>query len=436
MRWHWTAGIAVAALASAACIPDEVAPPPPASSPAPDASTPVPKDGTGDLSANGLDDAANVDQKQLLATVDSMKTELRDKPRDFGVNVALGNLYYDNNRFIDAIEYYTDGLKLAAETEKQLNDLTASKSFDPKAPVPASCRLMEPTAKEAKDGPHLRALENVVAGAKALAETDPKGSVACLGQLLPMISNVHARRGNSWYLIGNADRAQGDHAAALALDPDNAEALFFSGALVLETAKGDAVKLAQGKAYWEKLLKVAPNHPRADLVRKTLPRIDQLFGPNANAGHPPTGDGQPGEDEEPAAAPQLPAGMMQAMQNVQHTPEMDAQLDKTTEEGEALLQKQQWQEALDTFKRVMPLRPSGRIALDLGIALRELGKPTAERVLTQATRMPGGDPQRARYELAVFYEKKDPQQAKTIYADLVNDPKVGADAKARLARLP
>jgi tetratricopeptide (TPR) repeat protein len=277
----------------------------------------------------------------------------------------------------------------------------------------------------------MRQFEQVVVAAKALEPTDPAGAAACMGQLAQLVATIHARRGNSWYLIGNPDKAREDHALALALNPKDVEALFFSGAMALETAHGDKAKMAEGKAYWERLLKVAPDHPRAALVRETIPRIEELFGAKPGMeGRPAMADQGSG-----ASAPMLPPGMADSMQQVKHTPEMDAQLDKTTEAGEELLKKGEWQQALDTFKQVMPLRPSGRIALDMGIALRELGKPTAERVLMNATQMPGGDNERAKFELAILYEKTNPAQARELLQGLTGDPKLGADARARLAKL-
>jgi len=71
----------------------------------------------------------------------------------------------------------------------------------------------------------------------------------------------------------------------------------------------------------------------------------------------------------------------------------------------------------------------------MGIALRELGKPTAERVLMNATKMPGADPARATLELAKFYEKSDVPQAKALLQQITSDPKYGAEAKTRLGKL-
>ena len=140
------------------------------------------------------------------------------------------------------------------------------------------------------------------------------------------------------------------------------------------------------------------------------------------------------EGAAPGPAP-LSAGVAEAASNVKLTPELSRQLDETLAGGEKLLTEAKWQEALDTFKGVMPLRPDGRVALGLGIALRELGKPTAERVLTQAMRMPGGDAPRATYELALFYEKADAAKARSLFESLASDSNWGPKSKVRLAGL-
>lgn len=420
------ATLALTALSLSGCIPEEAAPPAQPAESAPD-KAPAGGDVRTAPTAGAAVATPPNDSKSLLATVEAMKDQLKDRPRDFNVDAALGNLFYDNGKYIDAIEYYTSALaRIAPKT-----------SFEGVAgSLPAGCKLESSDKaadnKAANDkpdggpGPHPRSAEEAAAFADSIASTNPAGATACLKQLVPALANAYSRRGNSWYLIGNVDKARVDHIAALKLDPNNPDALFFSGAVEMETARGDPAKLAAGKAFWERLLKVAPDHPRSELVRQTLPRANELFG--APARGMPSGGGT-------ASAPALPAGLADSMQKVEHTPEMEAQLDKTTAEAEAMLDKQQWQAALDTLKQVMPLRPSGRTALGMGIALRELGKPTAERVLMQATRLPGGDPPRAKYELAIFYKKSDPAQAKALFQEVADDPKIGPKAKAELALL-
>lgn len=410
----------LAALALAGCIPEEGPPKaaPPVAAPA--------------KVAPELD---GKDSKALLQAVEALKGRLEDRPRDFTIDLALGNLFYDNGRYVEALEYYRDAANLGAAAEKTLlalRDKPAARARD----LPAACRPDEPAAAPAH-GPKSRPLEALAAAAAAQLPADGPLAVACWRQLVPALAGLHARAGNSWYLAGNPDKAGDEHQAALALDPDQPESLFFRGAHLLEGARGDPARLAGGRAEWEHLLRVAPDHPRAAIVRETLPRIDELFG-----AHPPPADApataagpSPARGAEPEGPGPLPAGVEQAMQHVPMTPESAAVLDQKLADGDVLLARGDWQAALDAFKAVMPLRPDGRVALGLGVALRELGKPTAERVLLQAARMPGGDPARARFELAIFYEKGSPDQARALYAGLLDDPKAGPLAKARLARL-
>jgi tetratricopeptide (TPR) repeat protein len=380
-------------LVLAACIPDE--------GPAPAAQPP----------AAVADDVS----KGLLQTVDSLKDELKGRPRDFGINLALGNLYFDNGRYVDALGYYRDALALVAEAEGRLLQAKSRPA------APADCRVEPSTG--GKSG---RSVEQVLQQASA---RPGEGALACLAGLVPSMANVRARQGNAWYLAGNADKAREAHDTALRLDPDQPEALFFRGANLLESARGDEAKLAEGRAVWVRLVKVAPDHPRALVAKETLPRIGELFGKRPEAPAPASR-----EATMKGPAP-LPPGVAEAGRGVAMTPELSKQLDAKVVDGEKRLTEGRWQEALDAFKEVMPLRPDGRVALGLGVALRELGKPTAERVLTQAVRMPGGDAPRATYELAVFYAKTDAAKARTLFESIAADATWGAKAKERLGKL-
>lgn len=377
------------------------------------------------------------DPKQLLATVEALKDRLKDRPRDFNINAALGNLFYDNAKYIDAIEYFGDALVISNPIEARLLE---GADANPATVVPQACRLDAPSEDELAQGHKTRAFEAVVAAADALLETKPASAAACLAQLRPLVASVHARRGNSWYLAGNPEMAKKDHAFALALDDGHPEALFFMGALTLELSGGDDAQLEEGSGYWRRLLEIAPEHPRAEIVRSTLPQVRTLFGRRPDAGrvHPTQGEPvMPGAAPGTGGAPLAPLapGVAEAMAKVELTPELHAELDGKIEQGEAYLEQKKWQEALDTFMPVMPVRPSARLALGMGIALRELGKPSAERVLVQSGRMPGADVQRASFELAILYERTNPAQAKELYSQLAGDPLLGEQAAARLAAL-
>src|SRR5207248_6544908 len=137
-------------------------------------------------------------------------------------------------------------------------------------------------------------------------------ALRCLDSALEMAWAARARRGNALYLIGNPDSALAEHKRVLERSPDYPESLFFVGAILLEQSKGDKAKLAEGKKYWKRLLEVAPDHPRAALVRETLPRADEVFKPQAQmpVGHPPVGE--PGlPPGHPSVGPMAHAGPTQ-----------------------------------------------------------------------------------------------------------------------------
>jgi tetratricopeptide (TPR) repeat protein len=347
------------------------------------------------------------DTKGLLQTVDALEHELKGRARDFGINLALGNLYADNGRYVEALGYYRDAEAVVAGAEASLS------AAPRRPPPPADC-----LPRTAADTADRRSVEQVLQLAAARGGAE---GLACLAGLSSTLAQLHARQGNAWYLAGNADKARERHERALRLDPDEPESLFFRGADLLESSRGDVQKREAGRAAWERLVKVAADHPRAAVARETLPHIDELFGPKATA--------------PPAAPPPLPEGAAAASAAVERTPGLAQQLDARLAQGERLLADAKWQEALDTFKAVMPLRPDGRVALGMGIALRELGRPTAERVLTQATRLPGGDASRATYELAVLLEKQNRAKARSLLESLAADPAWGPKAQQRLAGL-
>ena len=158
------------------------------------------------------------DPKSLLAAVDQLQGALKAKPKTFEVLTALGNLYSENGRYLEAIDAYREALEKA-------------------------------TPREA-----------------------PSAVLA-----------VRARRANAYYLIGHADTALAEHRKVLAESKDYPESLFFVGAILLEKSGGEDQALAEGRKYWQRLLEVAPDHPRAAIARESLPKLKELFTPKPPA---------------------------------------------------------------------------------------------------------------------------------------------------------
>jgi tetratricopeptide (TPR) repeat protein len=340
------------------------------------------------------------DSRSLLAEVDRLKDQLKDKPKSFEVLSALGNLYYENGRYLEAVDAFRQAEELAAPAEAAWEALR-QKGVKPAAALPPECR---------RSGPEY-GLAQIAGAAQKLP---PPVEMRCLDAALEMALLARARRGNAFYLIGNPDSALAEHRKVLSRAPDYPESLFFVGAIVLEQSRGEKAKLAEGKKYWQRLLQVAPDHPRAVLVKDSLPRVEEIFKPRpASAlpqGHPQVtqNDLPPSDPPLPGLAPMAHAGpsaeevrnIADAVQNTERTPELEKGLDQLLAEGEKNLDEGRYQEARDAVVRVMPMRPNDpRTAAALGGAMRGLGRAEmARRTLSHALELDPRQP-RALYEM-------------------------------------
>ena len=380
------------------------------------------------------------DPKKLLAAVDQMAGQLKDKPKSFEVLSALGNLYYENGRYLEAADSFRLALAISAPVEAE-RDALLKKGIKPAAELPLACRRSGPTY----------GLTQIAAEARRLGQTDPAAALRCDEEALTAAIADRARRGNSLYLVGQPDGALAEHRRVLEEAPDYPESLFFVGAITLEQSHGDKAKLEEGKRYWRRLLEVAPDHPRADIVRQSLPKADELFGKKppqdgsaqAAGGLPPNhpsidaagagpfqgnaagspmahrganaeelpgpgmaGQGGPGANGS-GPSPETLRNVADAVSQTERTPELEKGLDDLTTQAEALLDTGKYQEARDKIVRVMPLRSQdARTAADMGAAMRGLGRDEmAERVLDRALELDPKQP-RALYELGRLSEAR------------------------------
>jgi tetratricopeptide (TPR) repeat protein len=349
--------------------------------------------------------------KALLAEVDRLKDQIKHKPKTFEVVSALGNLYYENGRYLEAVDAFREAEELAAPAQVEA-DALRKKGVKPVASLPAECR---------RSGPEY----GLARIAEAARKLDPPQQLRCLDNALDMALQDTARRGNSLYLVGNPDSALAEHRQVLARSPDYPESLFFVGAILLEQSNGDKKQLAEGKKHWQRLLKVAPDSPRATIVRETLPKADEVFKPRPEGqmpaghppvaqrddlppGHPPIGGGQPGAPmaHSGAQAPGEPSAeelrnLEEAVANTKRTPELEKGLDDLLAESEKALDQGRYQEARDAAVRVMPMRPDDpRTSAAMGGAMRGLGRmEMAQRTLMHALQLDPKQP-RALYEMA------------------------------------
>ena len=374
-----------------------------------------PADAGAGVSAEQLAKLDGKDPKQLLAVVDQLTAQFKDKPKTFEVLAALGNLYYENGRYLDAVDTYRQALAKSAPVEAEAQALNA-RGVKAAAELPLECR---------RSGAGY-GLEQIAEVARKLAAAEPGKALRCDDEVLGMAIAARARRGNSLYLVGHPDQALAEHQRVLASEADYPESLFFVGAIQLEKSRSEPALREKGKAMWRRLLEVAPDHPRAALVKENLPKVDQLFAPvdagmpALPPGHPataatnlPPDQRQPGHStNDPVHQQQGPTAeqvknVAEAAANTERTPATEKYLDETLARGESLLDEGKFGEARSVLIQVMPMRPNDpRVAAALGGTMRGLGKAEmAERVLGRALQL---DPKsaRANYELGMLLSSK------------------------------
>ena len=375
---------------------------------------------------------------ELLEQLDSMQG-LREREKTFEIASSLGKLYYTNGRAADAIPYFLQ----AEEKGKAARELfLAQRKKLGKTPV------QSPT--EAKCGfSAMSPVEEMAAAAVERAKKgDTAGAAACARAALEPVLEVESMRANALFLSGDAAGALKTYERVLEVAPTSADALFGRSALLYETKGEDLKALRTAHEGFEAFLAAHPDAPRAALARKLGRMTDEAvkaggmkkwqasraedrnirasklnLSPNPMMAQGPMAGGgglRGGGQAGPMAgggdsAPTLSPETMQAMQNVERTPELEAQLTQTVEQGEELLSKGRYDEALAAYRQVMPLRPDGRVKAGLAWTLVGLGKPTADRVWGVAV---GSDPAAVDQLGETLKAKGDAKGAKALWTKL------------------
>lgn len=295
------------------------------------------------------------DSKSLFAQVEAMKGELNERPKTVEILVALGGLYYDNDRYLDAIDWYRQAVELGAPLTAGWERIRKeSGEVKPSALAASGCG--RETIKDSE--PMLaHALELLAAGKKGDA-------LACGREAVRPVLLAHGRRANAFYLVGNPAMAIAEHEAALAIDPRFAESLFFRGAILFDAYGDDVPRLKKAKASWEAFLGVDPENPRARAVKEMLPQLDQAIALGGASKLPkpaqPEGHGEQvamGEGGNPhggPSAPPLDPGAAQAVQEMEITPEVVEGMKPVMEAALTALAKGDAATAGTEMKRVFP----------------------------------------------------------------------------------
>lgn len=372
--------------------------------------------------------------EELLRQLDSTEG-LRERDKSFEIASSLGKLYYSNGRPSDSLAYFQQAeQKLRSTRELYL----AQRARLGKRPVPsaqeAGCNFtptLEPEARGAA------AAERAKAG-------DAAAAAACARAALEPLLEVQALRGNALYLGGDVEGALQAYAEVLEVEPRYAEAMFARAAVLYEARGEDVKALKAAQQGFESFVAAYPDAPRAPLARKLARAAQEAvqvggmkalrtaraedrrlrvaalqLTPPAAPGGPMAGGSMAGGGPMQggqAAAPALSDETIEAMQNVERTPELEAQLTQQVEAGEEALARGRYEEALGAYRQVMPLRPDGRVRAGLAWTLVNLGKPTAERVWGVAV---GSDAAAVERLGDVLKAKGDQKGAKALWARLL-----------------
>jgi tetratricopeptide (TPR) repeat protein len=332
----------------------------------------------------------DVDPHALLRQLDAKQDEIRKKPKTFDIAFALGNLYYENARYAEAAEFFAQAIEKtrpAFRIVDQVKPKTAGGS-----PTDSAC---EGTSVEQR-----------IERAEQLEKSQPAQALACALSAQKPALEAMSRRGTCFFLAGQIDPAIKEFESVLARDPDSVEANYRLGAIFFDAFGEDVAKLKRTRKLWDHFLQLAPEDRRAVLVRGRLKQVEDGItkgGVSKAAPLPPElleappmasvpvdtrptpATNAPMSSQQNASVPAITPEMAEAVANTPRGPEFEQGLARALDEGEAHLAKAEYQEAVQSFRSVLPYQPNNpRARAGMAAALIGKGSPMADRIFGAA----------------------------------------------------
>jgi tetratricopeptide (TPR) repeat protein len=373
--------------------------------------------------------------EELLKQLDSTEG-LKTREKTFEIAAALGKLYYTNGRASEAMMYFLQAEQKAAGTRTLYVEQRKKLG---KKPVPsaeeAGCGFTPNTPMEDM---------GKVAHARA-QKGDTAGAAACAKAALEPLLEIEVLHGQALYLTGDKAGALMVFERVLDVAPSNAEALFSRSALLYETKGEDVKALRAAHEGFEAYVAAHPDAPRVALaqqlsqfaeetakaggrekwkkqreeerrIRLSQPKPSAPMagaGPMVGTGPVAGNAGAQGQGGPPA----LTQEMVDAIQNTERTPELEAGLAKLVEEAEEYLARGLWDNALGHYRRVVPFQPeNGRAKAGMAWALMGKGSPMADRVWSVAVSSDAAAVEKLGDTLLA---KGDAKGAKAVWAKLL-----------------
>ncbi|PZR09101.1 MAG: hypothetical protein DI536_22980 [Archangium gephyra] len=337
---------------------------------------------------------------------------LRERDKPYEIAASLARLYFGQGRYADAQLYYAQAVA-RAEGARALY-VAQKKVLGNKPAADAKSVGCEPKADST--------MANFETLAKVLADKkNAAGAVGCLEVALSSLQDTEVMLGNAQFLAGDKKAALETYDRALALFETNHEARYARAALLLDTQGDDLKVLGEVKTELERVLRDAPGSPKAGnakrLLARTIEAIDKggLTKVGVSKEQVASIAPQPAP-RQPGQPPVLSKEVMEAFQNAPRTPEMEQNFAKLIDTAEEHLARGRFQDALDSYKQVMPYQPdNARLRAGMAWTMIKLNRqPMADNVWRVAT----GNPDAVAALGDVLKAKGDDAGAKAVWQRL------------------
>lgn len=312
--------------------------------------------------------------EELIKKIDSAP-ELKAKEKPFEIVASLVRLYFGQGRTKDAQTYANEAL---AVSEPAVSFYVQQKKKAGNAPVDPSATCQPEAGKEAN-------LANLLDVArKHAAANRSKDALTCARKAVASVPDVMLMEAHARFLLKDLAGARAGYERLISTFDDVPEAFYARGALTLDEKPDDVKALETAKADFEKFLALAPAARQGRNAKALLERTKAGIDAGGLSKLSPAPI-----PEQPAAPPMLNQATIDAFQNAPRTPESEARFAKLIEDGEDALAKGQPQDALNSFRQVMPYQPDNpRLRAGMAWSLVKLGKPMAENVWRVASGTP------------------------------------------------
>lgn len=372
--------------------------------------------------------------EQLLAELDKAEG-LKGGDKPFQVAASMGKLYYGNGRFADALVHLKQAVDKGDEARTLYLD-NLEKAKGQRKDIPPATTVG--CANDPKD-----AFEQQLQTARQKAkEKDVAAAASCARAALTPVLQIRSLYAAALFNTGEPSDALKVLEQSLEAAPDDAESLFAHATILIDQHGNDVAQVKKAKSQWERFLVLRPDAPRSSFAKKLVAQAEQVIAAGGvdKLGEARAQKARGSAQAQPSAPPQqaglapLSQEAVAAFQNTERTPELVSALQQLLDEGEALLAKGQFQQALDKYKQVIPYEPqNGRAQAGMAWALVGLNRqPMADNIWKVAV---STDPAAVDALGKTLQQKGDKAGATALWARLaVTDPayaeKNGLNARA------